>query len=173
MINKELKENFIEFFKTAVPAVLVAWAVCTFLITNTVVPSGSMNDTIPTGSRIIGNRLYNELNRGDIVIFHSNHEKKDLIKRLIGLPGDVVEIIPDENGGYIKINGDIYEEDYLKEKMIVEEYQKFEVPEGKYFFLGDNRNESLDARYWEDPYIDKEDIMAVAILSLYPKLQTF
>lgn len=176
MQKKEVKENIKELLKSVIPAFLLAWVMCTFIIANTVVPSGSMENTIPIGSRVIGNRLfkYEDLKRGDIVIFQANYENKSLIKRLIGMPGDIVELIPDEDGfGHVKINGEKYEEDYLKESMLVEEYRKFEVPEGKYLFFGDNRNESYDARFWEDPYVDQEDIIAVAVFSFFPKIQKF
>ena len=79
-----------------------------------------------------------------------------MIKRLIGLPGDKV-IIKD---GVVSVNGETLQENYIG---TADNYTgEFEVPEGKYFFLGDNRYWSLDSRYWNDPYIDGSEIKGKA-----------
>ena len=166
-----MKKYIIEFLKTVIPAILIAWAICTFLITNTVVPSGSMENTIPTGARVFGNRLYKNIERGDIMVFHSNYESYLLIKRVIGLPGDTVEIVPDGDTMVVKINGEILDEPYLKEPMLPAESQTFIVPEGHYLFFGDNRNASYDARYWEDPYIEEDEIIGKAVIMLWPHIK--
>ena len=82
--------------------------------------------------------------------------------RLIGLPGDKIEI----KDGIVFVNGDQLEEDYVKN--IYDYDGKFEVPEGKYFFLGDNRPHSNDSRFWKNPYIENRDIKGKVQFRFYP-----
>ena len=129
-----------------------------------------------TGSRLIGSRLaysFGEMpNRGEIIIFeYPDNPDVYYVKRLIGMPGDKVEIVMDDENtgfGYVKINGEKLEEPYLKEPMEVTSNRTFEVPEGSYFFMGDNRNHSNDARYWENTYV-KEDALVAKVLFQYWK----
>lgn len=112
------------------------------------------------------------------------------LKRTIGLPGDVIEIksdgrvkqsqlqdLPglestDEDAELITaavyVNGEKLEEDYLKEPMLYTGDMKFEVPENCYFFLGDNRNMSMDARYWDNSYISKDKVIAKVLFRYFP-----
>ena len=94
------KKDIIEFLKTFIPAAAVAWILLTFFIVNAAIPSASMEPTLMTGSRVIGNRLaYHKESpkRGDIIIFRfPDNPNIYYIKRLIGLPGDMVEIVPNQ-----------------------------------------------------------------------------
>lgn len=154
-------------------AVLIALFLTQFIILNARVPSGSMENTIMTGDRLFGSRLtylFHEPRRGDIIVFKypvyelalkqlKGSEYKEFlkvnkkirhtnyIKRLIGLPGETVDIVD----GKIYINGSTepLDEPYLKEEWRVYKDGHFEVPEGCYLMLGDNRNNSADARYWK------------------------
>ena len=125
---------------------------------------GSMVPTLNVGDRLFVTRVYNpeNLERGDIVVFHSDEKDEDMIKRLIGKPGDEIVI----KDGIVTVNGETLYENYIGTP------DKFngvyEVPEGKYFFLGDNRFFSSDSRYWDNPYIDSSDIMGKAQLKVYP-----
>ena len=117
------------------------------------------------------------------------------LKRCIGVPGDTVEIKADGavaqseldyNPGLdpsrgadaqlmtaaVYVNGEKLEEDYLKEPMLYTGDMTFEVPEDCYFFLGDNRNNSLDARYWNESYINKDKIIAKVLFRYWktPKI---
>lgn len=135
-----------------------------FVIYSVWIESGSMIPTLEVKDRLIANRVHNpeKLKVGDIVIFNSEELDELLIKRLIGLPGDKIEI---KNGTVFR-NGEELQEDYVKNN---ERYDGvFEVPDGKYFFLGDNRAHSDDSRYWENPYIDASEIEGKAILKYYP-----
>ena len=115
-----------------------------------------------TNDRVIGSRLsylFEEPQRGDIVIFRfPDNEKIYYVKRVIGLPGETVEI----HDGHVYLNGseEPLEEGYIREPMIPEESAHYEVPEGCYFVLGDNRNYSADARVWQNTYVKKEKIVA-------------
>ena len=88
------------------------------------------------------------------------------VKRVIGLPGDVIDIIDDK----VYLNGSEtpLEEPYLAEEMNQGETMHFEVPEDCYFMMGDNRNFSADARYWKNPYISKDKLVAKVLFEYFP-----
>lgn len=149
--------------------VILIFTIFNICIFNANIPSSSMEDTIQKGDRIFASRityLFDDVQRGDIVIFNSKEENKYLVKRVIGLPGDNISI----TDGKIFVNGDMLKETYtkgttsegnLKDENIV-------VPEGKYFLLGDNRENSRDSRYWVNPFIDREDIIARVFFRYFP-----
>lgn len=146
-------------------AIILAISINKFVFYKIKIPSESMYPTIKVGDRIIVTRIHDKskLKRGDIVVFYSHESKDMLIKRLIGLPGDEVNI---EDNGQVFINGDKSEEPYVVfNKDLV---RQFKVPENKYLFLGDNRAASLDARQWEEPYIDSKDIRGKARFLVAP-----
>ncbi len=152
-----------------------------FIIIHSVIPSGSMIATINIGDHVIGNRLaytFSEPKRGDVIIFYAPDAKasgSDLIyiKRLIGLPGETIDI----TDGVITVttgDGEVFvlEEDYLG-SIDDNSYGRFEVPQDHYFFLGDNRKSSHDARKWSNSYVPREDLIAKAVVKIYPKLELF
>ena len=139
--KKKLMNELIEDVVLVAIVLAVVFVVKHFLIINAVIPSASMENTIMTGDRIFGNRLtytFGDPKRGEIVIFKfPDNEKELFIKRVIGLPGDKVEI----RDGLVYINDseEPLEEDYLRETP-VGNFGPYYVPEGYYFMLGDNRN---------------------------------
>lgn len=96
------------------------------------VPSESMEPTLERGSYIIGRRIYSSLETGDIIIFR--HDGKLLVKRIAAVGGDTVE----QNG------------------------TSMTVPGGCYYVLGDNADNSIDSRYWKEPFVSKDDVVAKA-----------
>jgi signal peptidase I len=171
--NTKVKENNIKkngFFKEWVMPVISAIVICLllnkFVFFNVQVPTGSMIPTINLENRLLVTRIHklDNIKRGDIIVFYSNELSERLIKRLIGLPGDKIEIKNDA----VFVNGEKLEEDYVK-NIDKEKYNgTFEVPNGKYFFLGDNRPVSNDARFWKNPYIDGSAIEGKAQFIFYP-----
>lgn len=154
-----------------VAAVAIALFLKTFVIINATVPTGSMENTIMPGDCIMGFRLaytFSEPKRGDIIIFkYPDDETQKYVKRIIGLPGDTVTI----EDGEIYINGSAtpYQESYLKEEWIIATGPyEFEVPEDSYLVLGDNRNDSKDARYWSNSYVSKDEIIGKAEFVYFP-----
>ena len=142
-----------------------------FVIINAYIPSGSMENTIYPGERIIGNRLAylsEEPKRGDIIIFkYPDDEKQLFVKRVIGLPGEQVTI--DDAKIYIGEEQIALEEYYLKEEWTVANGPyTFEIPEGSYLVLGDNRNNSKDARYWKNTYVEADKILGEAVFRYWP-----
>lgn len=166
------KKEIWEWVKIIVSAAVIALVLNNFIIANSKVPSGSMENTIMTNDRVIGSRLsylFADPERGDIVIFHyPDNEKVYFVKRVIGLPGDTVDIY----GGHVYLNGsqEPLMEEYIREPMMPEIPMHFEVPEDCYFMLGDNRNYSKDARFWTNTYVKKEKIIAKVLFRYYPRI---
>lgn len=146
-------------------AIVLAVLLNKFAFFNIEVPTGSMIPTIKEGDKIfvLRNHTPKTLERGDIVVFHNDEVDKDLIKRLIGLPGENVEILYD---GSIYINGIHLEEPYVKNPSSLT--GTFVIPQGNYLFFGDNRFGSEDARSWENPYVPYDNVMGEAKFTLYP-----
>lgn len=166
------KDNFwkevFSWVRIIVGAFIVAFLLSNFVIVNARVPSGSMISTINENDKVIGFRLaylFSDPERGDIVMFDSPVEDKIYIKRIIGLPGETVEI----RDNTVYINGQRLGEDYVKNEWTNSPGTKtYEVPKGCYFMMGDNRNASADSRVWG---VVKEDaIIAKAIFRYYPSI---
>ncbi|MDD6571896.1 MAG: signal peptidase I [Thermoflexaceae bacterium] len=169
-----LKELF-SYVKILCVAVILALLINNYVIVNASVPTGSMNNTIMEGDRLIGFRLsylFSEPKRGDIIIFkYPDDTSQKFVKRIIGLPGDIVEIKREENGVNVYVNGVILNEPYLKEEMRSVQDYLFIVPNDSYFVMGDNRNDSKDSRFWENTYVPKDYIIAKAIFKYYSKFE--
>ena len=156
---------------TFVTAILVALVLKNFVIINATVPTGSMENTIMPGDDLFGFRLayqFSEPKRGDIIIFkYPDDEEEKYVKRIIGLPGETVRIANAKV--YINDSETPLKEDYLKEEWTVATGPfEFSVPEGCYFVMGDNRNDSWDARYWDNTYVAREKIIGKAEWVYFP-----
>ncbi|WP_182101661.1 signal peptidase I [Niallia taxi] len=129
------------------------------------IPSGSMEPTIQIGERVMISKFVNvdNLAFGDIVVFYPPGEKERYIKRLIGLEGDQIEV----KDGLLYRNGVKVQEEYLNEHMQYD-FEELVVPEGKLFFLGDNRNHSFDSHMWETPFVEESQVVGKAVFKVYP-----
>lgn len=150
-------------------ALAAAFIINSFLLVNAQIPSGSMEDTIMPGDRVFGNRLayvFSEPERFDIIIFkYPDDESQLFIKRVIGLPGETVEI----RDGNIYIDGSEAPLDDVKTKETMEgSFGPYTVPEGCYFVMGDNRNNSRDSRYWEHTFVSEDEILGKAVFRYWP-----
>lgn len=166
--HSKLRE-LISWILTVVVAVVLALVLNWYVLINAEIPSGSMENTIMTDDKIIGFRLsylFSDPDRGDIIIFRNpDKESENFIKRVIGLPGETVRI----DNGCIYIDGVLLEEDYLKEDWTqATGPYLFEVPEESYLVLGDNRNNSSDARYWKHTYVERDKILGKALFCYWP-----
>ncbi len=148
---------------------VVAAAINTFLIINAKIPTPSMESTIMTGDRVFGNRLaylFDDPEKGDVVVFFApDAPDVKYVKRVIGAPGDKVEIVE----GKLYVNDELLDEPYLNEEM-VGSFGVYNVPEDNYLMLGDNRNHSWDARYWVNTYVPKDAILGEAVVTYYPEI---
>lgn len=170
--KNSVKRELLEWLITIALAVTLAAAVNLFLIVNATIPSASMEPTIMTGDRVIGSRLAylgdNEPQRGDIIIFrYPDDESMLFIKRIIGLPGETLEM----KDGKIYINGSDtpLDEPYLQ-VVPVGDYGPVEIPEESYFMMGDNRNFSADSRYWTNTFLHKDKIVGKAKFCYFPSI---
>lgn len=216
--------EIIDWVKVIVVAAVLAFCLNNFIIANSTIPTGSMQDTIMAGARVFGSRLkytFGEVERGDIAIFVYGYKCKGCgqsyretdqgvcpncgredkknsvvyyVKRVIGMPGDHIEIRQTGTAdasefhnikigknadgssvevpiGTVYVNGEAITETYLPEPMIVDGQQfpavDVTVPEGSYYMLGDNRNNSLDARYWGEYNMVSRDKMVAKVYFKY------
>ncbi|MDU4326441.1 MAG: signal peptidase I [Clostridium celatum] len=162
--KKFFMKVFYDWIIPIICAVFIAILINKFLIFQIQIPSESMLPTLEIGDRLFANRIYKEesLSRGDLIIFYSDEKKELMIKRLIGLPNDNVVI----DNGVLSVNGEILTEDYIQNQDYFS--GSYTVPAGKYFFLGDNRGDSFDSRYWVNKYIDFNDIKGKAFIRVFP-----
>ncbi len=158
-----------EYAESIIIAVLLAMVIRTFVVQAFKIPSGSMEDTLAIGDHILVNKFIygtkvpftdkrfltiRDPKRGDVVVFeYPEDPSKDFIKRVVGLPGDVVE----GRDKKVYVNGKPYENPHEvhKEKEIIPKAQNprdsfgpVTVPAGSYFMMGDNRDRSYDSRFW-------------------------
>lgn len=165
----DIKKEILSWVLTLAVTFVLIFVLKNYVIINAMVPTGSMENTIMPEDQMFGNRLayvFSEPQRGDIIFFYyPDDEKQKFVKRIIGLPGETVTI---ENAK-VYINGVELEEPYLKETWVygTGPYE-FQVPEGCYFVMGDNRNTSRDARYWRNTYVSKDKIIGQAGFIYYP-----
>ena len=216
--------EIIDWVKVIAVAAVLAFCLNNFIIANSTIPTGSMQDTIMAGARVFGSRLkytFGEVERGDIAIFVYGYKCKGCgqsyretgegvcpycgredkknsvvyyVKRVIGMPGDHIEIKQTGTAdasefhnikigknadgssvevpiGTVYVNGEAITETYLPEPMIVDGQQfpavDVTVPEGSYYMLGDNRNNSLDARYWGEYNMVSRDKMVAKVYFKY------
>ena len=180
----KIKSNLREWVESIVIAVVLAMFIRTFIVQAFKIPTGSMRMTLIEGDRILVNKLrygpkvpftslrlpgYSKPKRGDVVVFiYPEDPKRDFIKRLIALGGEMVEIK----------NGNIYVNDQeITDSPIKNIYyynrgdygainQKIKIPEGYYFVLGDNSGSSKDSRYWG--FVPDKDMIGRAEMVYWP-----
>lgn len=168
MTKEEIRNEVKEWVIVIELAIILAVVLNMFIVVNAVIPSASMETTIMTGDRIFGNRLAylnSDPKRGDIVIFRFPDDEKQLfIKRVIGLPGETLAVY----NGLVYINGSDtpLDEPYVN-GIPVGDYGPVTIPEGAYFMMGDNRNNSADSRYWDNPFVYKDKILGKAFFRYY------
>ncbi|KUK73126.1 MAG: Signal peptidase I [Clostridiales bacterium 38_11] len=162
---KSLNYLFKEWIVPIVVALIIVFLLNRYVFVLVTVPTGSMENTIMPGDRLYVTKIFDvdDLKIGDIVVFESEELDKILVKRLMGRPGDEVYI--DENG-IVYTNGSQIDEPYAKNTP--QKPQIFNVPEGTYFFMGDNRGSSHDARSWVNPYIPENKLMGIALFRFFP-----
>ena len=162
--------NLIEWVAIIVGALAVALIVKTFLIQAFYIPSLSMYPTLDQGDRVLVNKMsykVHDVHRGDIIVFERPPKQpasqiKDLIKRVVGLPGDTIEA----KEGVVYIDGKKLAEPYLVDGVTTTNLPEQEVPAGHVFVMGDNRGDSADSRIFGP--IDEDTIVGRAFIRVWP-----
>lgn len=169
--QEEQTENFwVEMFKTLALAGVLAFGIRTFIAEARYIPSGSMEPTLQINDHLMIEKvtyLFHEPDRGDIVVFRPTEALKQenyhqaFIKRIIGLPGETVEV----RDGQVLIDGQVLLEDYTKE-LPKYNYGPEIVPDDQYLVLGDNRNNSYDSHAWG--FVPRENLIGKAFVRFWP-----
>lgn len=167
--NREDLKHGLRFLLIPVSALIAAFLLNKFVMISAIVPSESMADTIDEGTFLVASRL-SYLNktpeRGDVIIFrHKELGDKYIVKRVIALPGETVEI----KGGCVFVNGETLDERYVSLESDGS-MEQMTVPDGELFVLGDNRASSFDSRYWEDKFVNVDEVCGKAVFTVFPKI---
>ncbi len=174
-------QSSLEWAAVVIGALVVALVVKTFLFQAFYIPSASMEPTLEKGDRVLVNKVsydLHDVHRGDIIVFELDEDEvgpdgiKDLIKRVVGLPGDVVE----SRDGVVYVNDRALDEPYLAEGTVTGDPQdsrnpaieRQTVPEDHVFVLGDNRSNSADSRYPYRGPIPIDTIVGRAFVLVWP-----
>lgn len=156
------KEKVLLFLKSLIPYVVIVLVVVlirSFLFTPIKVIGPSMNPTLASGDIMILNKVA-KIDRFDIVVISSDKSPEVLIKRVIGLPGETIEI----NNGIIYINGKEIKDKYGQG--VTTTFPETKIPKGEYFVLGDNRPISADSRVFGT--FEEADIKGTTRLTIFP-----
>lgn len=160
------KNLLLEYVEALLVAFVLAMFIRTFVVQAYKIPSGSMLETLQIGDHLLVNKFAYGVKvpfthsymfkgadpkRGDIIVFeYPNNPSIDYIKRIVGVPGDVIEVRDKQ----LYRNGEKVEEGYIRHSEpdhvvpVRDNYGPVTVPEGKYFVMGDNRDDSQDSRFW-------------------------
>jgi signal peptidase I len=162
-----------EWIGLVVLALIIALLIKTFLFQAFYIPSESMVPTLKVHDRVLVNKLSYQMHpvhRGDIVVFKAppgiDPSVKDLVKRVIGLPGETIEARGD---GHVYINGTELPEKWLPVGVRTDPgFSPIKIPPDSFYVLGDNRPNSKDSRYFPSHFIRKKDIVGRVFLRIWP-----
>jgi signal peptidase I len=165
------QENiWLETVKTLATAAVLAFGIRTFVAEARYIPSSSMENTLEINDRLLIEKIsyhFRQPQRGDIVVFSPTEKliqqnfKDAFIKRVIGLPGETIEV----KGGRVYVNNQPLREKYIKQ-LPQYDYGPVIVPDGQYLVLGDNRNNSYDSHYWG--FVPQGNIIGRAAVRFWP-----
>ncbi len=176
--NKEIQKSklreVLDFLTPIIIALIIAMILKYCVFANIIVPSGSMLNTIQEKDRLIVSRLdykFNEPERYDVAVFkYPDDEKTLFVKRIIGLPGETVNIVD----GTVYVTGTDGKTIELRDDFVSEENKDnyngtFVVPEDCYFVMGDNRDHSVDSRYWTTTnFVSRDKFIGKVMFRYYP-----
>jgi len=165
--NNRFLYHVVDWVESIIVALVLALIIRQFAFQTSEVLSGSMIPTLLVKDRVIINKIvyryYGRMERGDVVLFKSTIQpQRDFIKRLIGLPGETVKI----RNGIVLIDGKAIDQSKWPIIWDSSSFGPYKVPADSYFFLGDNRPDSYDSRFWLA--VPRENIIGKAELLIWP-----
>jgi signal peptidase I len=171
--RRRWRRTILEWLGVIGGGIAIALLVEAFLIQAFWIPSPSMEPTLDVGDRVLVNKLsykLHDVHRGDVVVFErppgastgEDGEIKDLIKRVIAVGGDTIEA----REGYVYVNGERIDEDYLEPGTPTDNLPLKTIPDGRVFVMGDNRTNSEDSRVFGP--IDEDAIVGRAFIRVLP-----
>ena len=183
--SMKIWRELLGYVKLIVIVVAITLVINNVVLINAKIPSPSMENTLMVKDRLFGFRLayginlnlfgyeisekFKDPDRFDIVIFKSpDDESRLFIKRVIGLPGETVEI--KDGKVYINDSSTPLDDSFIPEKM-TGNYGPYKVPENCYFMLGDNRNNSNDSRFWKNKFVRFDQLVGKAVVRYYPSIK--
>jgi signal peptidase I len=172
-VNRRRRKVVIEWTVILVIAVVASFLVRAYAVQTFFIPSGSMEPTLHVGDRILVNKLsvrFGTINIGDIIVFKAPPKEhcddgsfSDLVKRVVGLPGDVMS----SKGNTIYVNGKALKEPWTYFHTLNPPIPKnTKVPPNSYYVMGDNRANSCDSRFWGS--VPRKDIIGKAFFRIWP-----
>lgn len=166
-MDENIKKEVISWIKLIAAAFVIAFVLKTFVFQIALVNQISMEPTLHEGEVLIiakVNYLFSDPGRGDIVVLKDELENKFLIKRAIGLPGEVIDI----KNSKVYINDKALEPDFTEVPTQDNGFARSKVPEGRYFVMGDNRLHSRDSRSDTVGFVNRSNIVGKAVFRLWP-----
>lgn len=167
MSNSTFNEEVKDWIISILIAVVLAFFIRYFIVELYMVEGPSMRPTLVSGERLVVNKFlyrFKTPERGEVVVFrYPRDPSRDFIKRVIGVPGDTIEI----QDGQVFRNGELLEEPYILERTRGS-YPAAKVPEGHIFAMGDNRNNSEDSRFKGVGFVPYELIKGKAMVVFWP-----
>ena len=169
-MTKKEENPIVEIIKTLGTAAILAFGIRAFVAEARYIPSSSMEPTLEINDRLIIEKVSYRIRppqRGDVVVFSPTETLREqkfkdaFIKRVIGLPGDTVEV----KEGEVYVNGQALTEKYIEEAPEYK-YGPVKVPDNEYLVLGDNRNNSYDSHYWG--FVPRRNLIGRAFVRFWP-----
>ena len=169
-VKRELIDDALNWMRIVFSMLLFTLILLNFVIVNASVHHFSMEYTLSDGDRIIAFRLAYLINQPemyDIIVFNrSPYDEMLYIKRVLGTPGDAVFI----SNGFVYVNGEPARADFVR-GVPTDIFGPVVVPDGYFFVLGDNRNNSIDSRHWPEIFVPGDMIAGRALLRYFPQLR--
>jgi signal peptidase I len=171
-VDRRRRRVLIEWGTILIVAVVASFLVRAYAVQTFFIPSGSMEPTLHVGDRILVNKLsvrFGTINIGDIIVFKAppaehcdDGDFPDLVKRVIGVPGDVLT----SKGNTVYVNGKALKEPWTYWPDLNPPIKRFKVKANNYYVMGDNRANSCDSRFWGT--VPRSDIIGKAFFRIWP-----
>ena len=167
--ESSLRRDIYDWMQCIVMAIIVCVLLFSFFVRLVDVVGISMNPTLEDGDKIIVSNLFYDPKPGDIIVFRKDEYRVEpLVKRIIAVEGQTVDI--DFDRGIVYVDGEPLDEPYIAELTTdpIDFTGEITVPEGCVFVMGDNRNHSTDSRYSDIGCVDERCIMGKVYFTIYP-----